>query len=313
LKEVVEIEKKVLWIVAQMECHGIGIDEKGIKDYYDGIMAKPERNYMDRIKGDRYFNQINQLGTITGRMTSTLDNVPGDSKIRLLFKAPAGYKLIIADYSNYELRIAFGLSDDQKGIQGLQTGSDPYIHIGKTILNLPEEDATKNREIIKNIILGLNNGRTAYGIHEDLVNQKLDIALEQMQNFVKKYFDYYQELNQWREQYLETGRREGIIRTRAGRIRNISEKDEKNSIYNFPIQGTGADGLKLSLISLDQALKGFDAQVVLTRHDEIIVEVREDQVDEVSKIVQDCMITTMEHLLPDVPFKVKLKIEDAWG
>ena len=107
-------------------------------------------------------------------------------------------------------------------------------------------------------------------------------------------------------------RRDGY--TFKSALRLIVDDDVKdNSIVNFPIQATASDGFKLALLDLDQKLEGLDARIVHIIHDEIIVEAREDIVDDVSKLVKECMEKAYEEMLPNCPFLVEPKITDTWG
>jgi len=86
-----------------------------------------------------------------------------------------------------------------------------------------------------------------------------------------------------------------------------------DSLYNYPVQGTAADGFKLALINLDRQLAGQDARIVHILHDEVIVEARADIVDSVAVTVKDCMEKAFNDILPEVPFVVEPEIKDSWG
>ena len=93
----------------------------------------------------------------------------------------------------------------------------------------------------------------------------------------------------------------------------MTEETSEGSLYNFPVQGTAADGFKLALIYLDEKLKDSDAQIVHILHDEVIVEAKADIADDVAKIVKTCMEGAFKKVIPNVPFKVEPEIRDAWG
>ena len=101
--------------------------------------------------------------------------------------------------------------------------------------------------------------------------------------------------------------------TPLGRRLKVTEETSEGSLYNFPVQGTAADGFKLALIYLDEKLKDSDAQIVHILHDEIIVEAKADIADGVTKIVKTCMEGAFEKLIPNVPFKVVPEVRDSWG
>ena len=93
----------------------------------------------------------------------------------------------------------------------------------------------------------------------------------------------------------------------------MSNDTSTNSLYNYPVQGTGADGFKYALVLMDNKLADMDARIVHVLHDEVIVEVKDEIVDEVAGIVKDCMEGAFRKLIPNVPFKVEPEIRDTWG
>ena len=101
--------------------------------------------------------------------------------------------------------------------------------------------------------------------------------------------------------------------SKLGRGLKVDDDIKDKSIVNFPIQATASDGFKLALLDLDKKLEGLDARIVHIIHDEIVVEAREDIVDEVSKLVKECMEKAYEKMLPNCPFLVEPKITDTWG
>ena len=105
----------------------------------------------------------------------------------------------------------------------------------------------------------------------------------------------------------------GVVSTKLGRMLTVSKDANVNSLYNYPVQGTAADGFKLALIKLDEKLSGLDAKIVHILHDEIIVEASEDIADSVAAIVKTCMERAFINMLPGVPFVVAPKVKDSWG
>ena len=106
---------------------------------------------------------------------------------------------------------------------------------------------------------------------------------------------------------------DGIVSTKLGRTLKVTKDSNVNSLYNYPVQGTAADGFKLALINLDEQLAGQDAKIVHILHDEVIVEARQDVADDVAAIVKKCMEKAFIEFLPGVPFVVEPEVRDSWG
>ena len=316
LSRVVELEKRVLWVIAAMELRGIAVDAEGLQrlasdaSSHEGDLAT---RYLRFVQDGRFYNHIDQLGTVTGRLGSELDNIPKKGLLRSLLKAKEGYTLVVADYAAEEVRVLFGLADDTKGIACFKNGKDFYVETAMRITGKRYEDCVALRDITKGIVLGLNNGRTVYGIYQELHDSGTVYTVEQVQSFINRYFEEYSDMCSWRERVVAQSREKGMVTSALGRIQRIHEFTGNNALYNYPIQGTAADGLKLALILLDEKLQGMDAYPVLTLHDEIVVEARDAIVDEVAAILQQSMKKAFKSLIPNVPFKVKVEIRDTWG
>jgi len=104
-----------------------------------------------------------------------------------------------------------------------------------------------------------------------------------------------------------------IIRTKIGRLIHIQDDASDRSLFNLPVQATGADGFKLALVSISEKLNGLDACIVHTQHDEIIVEARDDIADQVKAMVADSMGKALEWIIPEVTFVVDIRVAEAWG
>ena len=105
----------------------------------------------------------------------------------------------------------------------------------------------------------------------------------------------------------------GTISTKLGRSLKVPQDVNINSLYNYPVQGTSADGFKMALIDLDRELSGKDARIVHILHDEIIVEARGDIVDDIAATVKDCMERAFTEIFTEVPFVVDPEIRASWG
>jgi DNA polymerase I-like protein with 3'-5' exonuclease and polymerase domains len=104
-----------------------------------------------------------------------------------------------------------------------------------------------------------------------------------------------------------------IIRTKIGRLIHIQDDASDRSLFNLPVQATGADGFKLALIHISEKLNGLDARIVHTQNDEIIVEAREDIADQVQAIVKESMEEALERIVPEAPFVAEIRVAEACG
>lgn len=268
-------------------------------------------NYLGLIKDDdRLHEEINQIGTVTGRFTASLHQMPKKTELRKCFIPENGNVFIIADYSSYEPRIAAGLSGETRMIEIFHEGNDIYREIAKMITG---SDDDKTRNVMKTIVLGLNYGMSEYGIHKRLNEEGFSYSLEEIRDFISLYFNEFSEFLIWRENLLINSRDNGFVQTRMGRIRWITNQLDDNPIINYPIQATGADGFKTALILIYYAIEEMDAKIVHTRHDEVIVECKKEIMHEVKDIIKESMEEAFVDIIQDVPFVAEPKIQSAWG
>ena len=261
---------------------------------------------------DRVRDSIDQLNTKTGRLYRPLQTVQKDGPMRSLFQAKEGYKFIVADYSQQEARIIAGLSNDQVAIGLFKAGKDLYLETVKSIIG-PDAESHRFRNLGKEIVLGLNNGRSAYSIFESLTRLGFGYDLDDVHGFILRYNMAFQGIQTWRDNVVSASLNDGIVSTKLGRTLKVSKDANINSLYNYPVQGTAADGFKLALIYLDNQLAGHDARIVHILHDKVIVEAKDDVADAVTVIVKECMEMAFSEILPVVPFVVVPEIRECWG
>lgn len=261
----------------------------------------------------RVRDEIQQINTKTGRFYRPLQTVPKEGPLRTFFRAKKGSKLIICDYSQQEARIIAGLSGDKEFINLYNAKKDVYREVAKIVFNQDEGITPEQRNISKRIVLGLNNGQTEYSIFEDLNKNGLKRSLEEVRAFIDTYMGAFPNIFSWRSKRVQTAKIERQVTTPLGRRMIVLDTTKERSIYNLPVQGTGADGLKLALIYIDQELQNLDARIVHMVHDEIVVESREEISDRVSLIIKEKMEEVFQILIPNVPFLVTPEIRDTWG
>ena len=330
LADVFELEQRIIWVTARIEMAGIAMDVDGLLNYREMILAKLGdadgaadmrltaeleciESYLSLIgDDDRIRDSIDQLNTRTGRFYRHLQTVKKDGPLRSFFRARQGYKLIVADYSQQEARIIAALSGDQAAIGIFETGKDIYLEVAAALLGRPPAQCKNFRNLAKEIVLGLNNGRSAYSICDQLEKMGFRYDVDDIHGFILRYNMTFDGIKRWREDTAESGKRAGMLATRLGRVLKVSSNVNENSLCNFPVQATAADGFKRALVLIDEKLRGMDAQVVHILHDEVIVEAREDIAEWVALTVKESMEEGFKYLLPEVHFRVEPAIRDVW-
>jgi DNA polymerase I-like protein with 3'-5' exonuclease and polymerase domains len=261
---------------------------------------------------DRVRDSVDQLNTKTGRFYRMLQTVQKKGWLRSLFRAKEGYKFIVADYSQQEARIIAGLSNDRVAIDLFKAGKDLYLETAKIIMG-SDVNTRWHRDLGKEIFLGLSNGRSAYSIYETLAHMGFGYDLDDVHGMILRYSMTFEGIQLWRDNIVSLALNSGDLSTKLGRRLKVSKDTKVNSLYNYPVQGTAADGFKRALIELNEQLEGMDATIVHILHDEMIVEARDDIADSVALTVRSCMEKAFRDILPEVPFVVEPIIRDSWG
>jgi DNA polymerase I len=139
------------------------------------------------------------------------------------------------------------------------------------------------------------------------------VFLQDVQAFIYQYNELFPKLFKWRDKTVIDSRTNGYVATKMGRRMVVTNSTKTTSIYNFPVQGSGSDGFKYALWSLDGELRNLDARVVHILHDEIIVEARAEIADKMEGVVKNCMEKAFEELEIGVVMLVEPEIKDVWG
>ena len=271
----------------------------------------------------RIHGTFNQTITATGRISSTepnLQNIPVrtemGSKIRDIFVPKPGYVFVDADYSQIELRVLASLSGDEKLIESYHSAADIHAATASQVFHVPLEEVTPElRRNAKAVNFGVVYGISAFGLSEDL-----SISRKEALDYINNYFKIYGGVKKFLDKQVADAKEKGFVKTMFGRIRPIPEIKSSNFMtrsfgdrvaMNSPIQGSAADIMKISMLKVDEALKesGYDANIVLQIHDELLIEVREDQAEKVSKLVEKTM---KEAVSLKVPLEVDAHIGKTW-
>jgi len=271
----------------------------------------------------RIHGTFNQTITATGRISSTdpnLQNIPVrtemGSKIRDIFVPKEGYVFVDADYSQIELRVLASLSGDEKLIESYHSAADIHAATASQVFHVPLEEVTPElRRNAKAVNFGVVYGISAFGLSEDL-----SISRKEALDYINNYFKIYGGVKTFLDKQVADAKEKGYVKTMFGRIRPIPEIKSSNFMtrsfgdrvaMNSPIQGSAADIMKISMLKVDEALEksGFDARIVLQIHDELLVEVKEDEAAKVSELVEKAM---KEAVSLKVPLEVDAHIGKTW-
>ncbi|MBO7720702.1 DNA polymerase I [Candidatus Saccharibacteria bacterium] len=270
----------------------------------------------------RIHTTFTQNVTATGRLSSVspnLQNIPVRSeegrRIRTGFVAGEGKKLVSADYSQFELRLAAVLSGDQALIADFNSGIDIHTKTASDVFQVPMKDVTKaQRRAAKTINFGVMYGMSAKGLAD-----ATGMTVSEAKRFIDDYFAVRKPIREYLNKVLKQAREEGYVETYYGRRRPTPDVKSANfmirqgaerAAQNMPIQGTEADLMKRAMIRVDTKLPE-GASLILQVHDSMIVECEEEQVEEVSKLLQE----EMEGIAPELPIKLAVEVTagDNWG
>lgn len=258
----------------------------------------------------------------TGRLSSNdpnLQNIPVKTdlgkQIRTAFVAGPGKTLVSADYSQFELRLAAYLCDDEHLIDMFNRDIDVHTATAALIYGREEQDVTKKmRRDAKVVNFGVMYGLSTHGLV-----QATGMTYEQAKNFIEKYFEVRPKLLGYIESVKEQARTKGYVETLFGRRRPTPDVHSSNfmvregairAAVNMPFQGGAADIMKLAMIAVDKKLESKTCKVLLQIHDSLIVECDEKEADDTAKILKETMENV--HKLP-VKLTVDTSIGKNWG
>jgi DNA polymerase I len=279
-------------------------------------------NILEHIKPNtgRIHSDFRQIGAPTGRFSCSnpnLQQIPHGEEYRRAFRAPDGRKLIIADYSQIELRILAEFSGDENFINAFISGADFHAATAAQVFGVkPEEVTADQRTFAKRLNFGI-----VYGIGASRFAMMTGTSQTEAENLMRRYFGTYRKLDAWLREAGNKIVTERLARTASGRMmrfrfdendRQAVSSARRNGI-NMPIQGTSADILKRALHLLHQELKSTSAKLVNIVHDEVIVECDAVEADAIADKLSQAMCAAGEEYIKKVPVKVDVKISDEWA
>jgi DNA polymerase-1 len=292
------------------------------------MLTKLKNTYVDSLpvmcdpKTHRIHTRFNQAITATGRISSSepnLQNIPIRSemgrRIRGAFKAPKGFKIVSADYSQIELRILAHITKDASLIESFENGIDIHTRTAAEIFGIPLKDVTENhRRQAKTINFGI-----IYGMGPHKLSGELGIRREVAKQYIDNYLSKYPKVKEYMENIAQAAARDGYVTTIMGRRRsipeirsdNFNEREAARRIaINTPIQGSAADIIKMAMVRIHEHLKGLKSRMILQVHDELVFEVSDAELNSVKDMVR----TEMEHAYPlMVPVHVDVGFGENWA
>ncbi len=271
-------------------------------------------------KTGRIHADFRQIGAPTGRFACSkpnLQQIPHETAYRRCFRAPDGRKLIIADYSQIELRILADISGDENFINSFESGLDFHSATAAQVFGVNSSDVTQDqRSFAKRLNFGV-----VYGLGASRFAMMTGITQTEAENTLRKYFATFPKMDEWLRGQARSVLTERSARSLSGRLARINfEANDRVSIgaaqryaKNMPIQGTSADILKRALTMLHEKLAGTSARLVNIVHDEIVVECDAKESDETTTKLEGAMQSAGREFVSRVPIKVDVHAADEWS
>ena len=295
---------------------------------YRGL-AKLKNTYTEALVAQinpatgRVHTNYNQTGAATGRFSSSnpnLQNIPTRSedgkKIRRAFAAAQGAVILCADYSQIELRLLAHLSESEGLQKAFKEDKDIHAYTAHQIFNVPLEEVTsEQRSASKAINFGL-----VYGMGSTSLARNIGVSKKEAAQYIENYFERYSGVRKFLEGYKERAHAFGYIETMFGRRVHFPDINAKHPMFragaeraaiNAPLQGANADIIKMVMPKLEKQLKdaGFKTKMLLQVHDELVFEVPENEVAQVTDIICESMASAAQL---SVPLKVGIDTANNW-
>jgi len=246
-------------------------------------------------------------------MSPNIQQIPRSAKFRACFIAPLGRKLIIADYSQIELRVAAEITHDPRMTAAYHNGDDLHRLTASLMLGKDMDSvAPQERQAAKAVNFGLIFAMGAAGL-KGYAEQSygVEMTLEQAEQFRNSFFKAYTGMDKWHRALKKNPPTEG--RTLAGRRFAFSKNAGLAIFSNSPVQGTAADITKKALGMLVNRLKGTDTHIIGVIHDEILLESPDETADEAAEILKSTMEAAGNSILKSVPCEAEVSIAQNWA
>lgn len=279
--------------------------------YVEGLIPK--------LNESRLHPSFHLHRTATGRLSSSnpnLQNIPRSSSVRSLFVAPEGYTLLVADYDQIELRVMAMFSQDKHMKRIFVNNEDIHAGAAALLFKKPLEEVTsEERQIGKGV-----NFLTAYGGGAGKLANTTGIPLEEARQMIDNYYKQFAGITEWKRQVVATAKAKGYVTTMAGRrrrLREINSPDDmlrsraERQAVNAVVQGSAADLCKQAMVDIHELLKGTGAQLLVQVHDELVVAVPEDIVEELTPRFMEAM--GHGRVINGVPLLVSCDAAQSWA
>jgi DNA polymerase-1 len=292
-------------------------------------LTKLKGTYVDALPAliepstGRLHTSFHQTGAATGRLSSSdpnLQNIPIRTElgreIRAAFVPREGWKLVVADYSQIELRLLAHMSRDPALVEAFRSGEDIHTRTASEVLGVPPMMVTADaRRSAKAVNFGIVYGISAFGLAG-----QLGISRAEAEKYIKNYFARHAGVRQWLDATIAEVRQTGVTRTLFGRERPIPDINSRNpnargfaerTAVNSPLQGTAADLIKLAMVRIDGALEaaGCRGAMLLQVHDELVFECPPEEVEGLARMVKREMEGVREL---EVPLVVDIGVGENW-
>lgn len=279
-------------------------------------------NFLEFVepKTGRIHADFRQIGAPTGRFSCSnpnLQQIPHDDAYRKCFQAGEGRTLVIADYSQIELRILAEFSADEKFIDAFRSGADFHTITAAQVFNVkPEDVSADQRSFAKRLNFGI-----VYGVGASRFGLMTGLSQSDAENTMRRYFSTYRKLDAYLRNSGHSVVTDRTARTKSGRLLRLNfDENDRQAVgaarrygVNMPIQGTSADILKRALRLLHDSISGTSAKLVNIVHDEVIVECDSKHVDEAKTALEKAMIDAGQEFLSNVPVKVDSRVSERWS
>jgi DNA polymerase-1 len=292
-------------------------------------LTKLKGTYVDALpalidaRTGRLHTSFNQTGAATGRLSSSnpnLQNIPIRTElgreIRAAFIPRPGWKLMVADYSQIELRLLAHMSGDKVLVEAFRNGEDIHTRTAAEVMGIPPlMVGPEERRRAKAVNFGIVYGISPFGL-----SQQIGISRGEAELYIKSYFERYIGVKKFIESTIAEVRRTGVTKTLLGRERPIPDMNSRNpnsrgfaerTAVNSPLQGTAADLIKLAMVAIDRRLREerYQAAMLLQVHDELVFEAPPEETQKLAAMVKH----EMEQVYPlEVPMVADIGVGGNW-
>ncbi len=274
---------------------------------------------VDKSTG-RIHTHFRQASVITGRLSSVnpnLQNIPiktlRGKDIRKAFIAPSGSKLVSADYSQIELRLLAHITDDEGLKNAFYEDQDIHATTAGELFGIDIDDVSEDqRRVAKSVNFGLAYGQTAFGL-----SNVIKVSKPEAQKIIDSYFSKFPKVGDYMKSIVEEVRKNGYVETLLGRRRLLPEINSSNKMkqrmaeraaINTPLQGSASDVVKMAMIKIAEKKKAL--KMLLQVHDELVFEIKDEELDGSIKVIKDCMEQVIKL---KVPLKVDVFSGQNWN